>query len=816
MIEKLFLEQFKESAAKNADRIAVQDSDGKRTTYKELFAAAERAAKAVQFRGIKPGSPVIILLGRNSDYIISYLGVLMAGCVGVPLTSAYPEERILEIEKDCKAAYIIRDYGEFLSVLDNEKDESLNTSGLTSQACTAPFQPPVISGRDSAILLYTSGSTGKPKGVLHDHNSLTAAAERTFELMAGFDHVRYASNPPFQFAPFTSELFSVLLQGGTAFIIGNETRLDVKKMLFFFKENKIDLSYIHPQMLKIMRTLVDDKDFPVKRVLAGAERVINLYSPYFEIWNVYGMSETLAGISYFKIDKEYENVPVGKSYKNNTITIVDDEICVKSYYARKYLNREAESKKTFEACDDGQVLIHTGDRGYFDENGNLVITGRIDFMIKINGNRVEPEEIENRLLMIPEIKEAVVVGLSQNGRNLLAAYFTVKEEKNLSKKLILQHLKKTLPDYMIPSHLKCLEQMPRNFNGKIDRSKLPSITESETEIIPPSSTREIQAQKIWSEILNVEADKIGINSDFFELGGDSIRSIMLSVQYEKNFGLSITPTEIFKNRTLTSQLELLTAEKKVSDIFVYNDDPSLPRVYFVHTGHTGGEAYLNLSKLLRSACSMRCFEPNNVFHQDNLIKGAKNLAAKYIELLKADQPDGPYILGGWSYGGMIAYEMACQLRKAGEEILHLFLLDPDFMTSEREKELYTKVFTADNFDDYLKKDPLFERFRQMGLLGKVEQNSKIVLEDMVNFEPEDYDGKVTFYKAQKYDVREDSPESDKELFSIMKGKKANGFEDKIKNLKIIHIDTEHDNFMKGYALYKIALNMEMTIASLKR
>lgn len=110
MIEKIFLEQFKESAAKNADRIAIQDSDGKTTTYKELFAAAERAAKAIQLRGIKPGSPVIILLGRNSDYIISYLGVLMAGCIGVPLTSAYPEERILEIEKDCKAAYIIRDY----------------------------------------------------------------------------------------------------------------------------------------------------------------------------------------------------------------------------------------------------------------------------------------------------------------------------------------------------------------------------------------------------------------------------------------------------------------------------------------------------------------------------------------------------------------------------------------------------------------------------------------------------------------------------------------------------------------------------------
>ena len=808
MQKKLFLEQFRESSIKNADRIAIQNSDGNKITYKELFTYSKRAAKAIQQRGIKPHSPVIILLGRNSDYVISYLGVLLAGCIGVPLTNAYPEERIQEIADDCQAAYIIRDYKDFISAAaQNEKASTVEN---------ADFTPVQISGTDSAVLLYTSGSTGKPKGVLHDHNSLTAAAERSFELMAGFNHIRYASTQPFQFAPFTSDLFSVLLQGGTAFIVDSETRLDVKKLLFFYKENKIDMSFIHPQMLKIMRTLVDDKDFPVKRVLAGAERVINTYSPYFEIWNVYGMSETFSGISYFKIDKEYQNVPVGKSYKNNTISIVNDEICVKSYYARKYLNRENESKKTFVPCDDGQVLIHTGDRGYFDENGNLVITGRLDFMIKINGNRVEPEEIENRLLMLPAIKEAVVVGIPQKEKNILAAYFTTKEEKNLTKAQILEHLKKTLPDYMIPSHLKCLKQMPRNFNGKIDRSKLPSPADTEDEIIPPSTAKEIQAQKIWAELLDIDEKKIGINSDFFELGGDSIRSIMLSVQYEKTFAASITPTEIFKNRTITSQLEVINGEKKISDIFVYNDDPALPRLYFVHTGHTGGEAYLNLSKLLRSACGMRCFEPNNIFHQDNLIKGVKNLAAKYVELLKADQPQGPYLLGGWSYGGMIAYEMACQLKKAGEKVLHLFLLDPDFMTSEREKELYKKVFTSDNFDDYLKKDPLFERFRQMGLLDKVEKNSKIVLDDMLNFVPEDYDGKVTFFKAQKYDFSEDSPETDKELYSIMKEKKANGFEDKIKNLKIINIDTEHDNFMKGYALYKIALNMEMTITNLKK
>ena len=799
MTGKLYLEQFRESVLKNADKIAIRDSNGKEVSYKELMGAAEKAAGAIQARGIKPQSAVIILLGRNSDYVASYLGVLMAGCIAVPLTTASPEERIREISEDCQAAYIVRDYEEFMGV-----------------AASASFRPAHISGSDTAIILYTSGSTGKPKGVVHDHNSLTAAAERSFELMAGFESIRYASTQPFQFAPFTSDLFSVFLQGGSCFIVDSETRLDVKKLLYFYKENKIDMSFIHPQMLKIMRTLVDDRDFPVKRVLVGAERVINMYSPYFEIWNVYGMSETFSGISYFKIDKEYENVPVGKAYKNNEITIENEEVCVKSYYARRYLNREEESRKTFFPCQDGQVLIHTGDRGYFDENGNLVITGRMDFMIKINGNRVEPEEVENRLLMIPEIKEAVVVGISQKGRNMLAAYFTVREKKQLTRQQILDHLKTTLPDYMIPSHLTCLEKMPRNLNGKIDRSKLPSLNQNEPALIPAKSAKEIQARQIWEELLDLKAGEIGINSDFFELGGDSIRSIMLSVQYEKTFGVSLTPTEIFKNRTITSQLQLINAGKKVSDIFVYNDEPGLARVYFVHTGHTGGEAYLNLSKLLRSCCSMRCFEPNNIFHQDKLIKGVKNLAAKYIELLKADQKEGPYILGGWSYGGMVAYEMACQLRKAGEEVLHLFLLDPDFMTSEREKELYTKVFTADNFDDYLKKDPLFERFRQMGLLDKVEKNSKIVLDDMVNFVPENYDGRVTFYKAQKFDVNENSPETGKELFSIIKGKKANGFEDKIKNLKIINIDTEHDNFMKGYALYKIALNMEMTISNLKK
>ena len=1844
MTDKLFIERFIESASKNSGKTAICNSDGSTVSYKELLDASRKVARVIRLRGIQPKSPVIILLGRHSDYVACYLGVLMAGNVAIPLSSAFPKERVKEIAEDCNASYTISDYEEFIGPgSDDKKNVDID------HIC--------ISGTDPAVILYTSGSTGKPKGIVHDHNSVSAAAERSCELMEGFEDIRYSIMPAFQFAPFTSELFSVLQLGGTAFIIDDETRTDVKKLISFYRDNRIDVSFIPPQLLHIMRTIVPDEDFPVKRVLVGAERVINVYSPHFEIYNVYGMSETLAGISYFKIDKEYENVPVGKSYRNNSISIINDEICVKSYYARKYLNRDEESKKTFFPCEDGEVLVHTGDRGYLNENGDLVILGRMDFMIKINGNRVEPEEVENRMLMMPGIKEAVAIGVNVNGKDLLAAYYTTEEKKTVSTEQVSAFLKQYLPGYMIPSYITHLNSMPRNFNGKIDRSRLPSVldgnnaassakdytgpknetqkkiydcikklvghddfgidtnlfeagvtsieammmtvslsdmfgvpvrfgdikdnptvekleqfltsathgsagtesfeklseyplsmtqqgifvetmahpdttiynnpllfeldpsidekklkkavvrmvdahpfcktrigftqegdvvqkrmdddtsfdensieticvdsedeirqklvkpfkltgdrlfrisivhvmskkttakryffldyhhiisdgtsfriilndisaayagetlkkeslsgfdvvlleqnrrksdeykkakefyrnlldgvetacpiegdildknpeekagtlcrisynlqysdaekiagfckknniglngyfsacfgflisvfsgkenfvftsvyngrndsrlqntlamlvktyplclsfdekrsenvsdyvkavadqitdhmrydicsfaeishdfgvsndllfvyqgdefafdtfcgkkttfreemedqtksalnavvyldrssksgirvsfdfdasrfskgfvqnlvesydmilstftvaqtladvkflsekqiqqldsfnrTESDyeksdiaslfvrqakrvpdntavifkdrsytyaqvdemsdrlaafigskgvgagdvvsvmigrseymviaslgvlkagcayqpldpsypkerlsfmvgdskakiliadepnmelaksvgkydagvlsvndipslqkadfagpkasndslfillytsgstgtpkgvmlthgnlvnfchwyrtyyslkdtsvvssyasygfdccmmemypalttgaavcivpedirlnlfevneylkknkvshtfmttqvgrqfatevsgkkinyltvagetlvpvappegfelhngygptettilstikhvdkdtvrvpigvplfntkiyaidkngqrlpagaigelcisghgvgrgylnnpekttasfvknpftdasgyermyrtgdlvrvlpdgdidflgrndrqvkirgfrielseieevvrrfpgvkdatvqafeyeqgggkfiaayivsdgetdcdklrefianekppymvpasimkidaiplnqnqkvnikalpkperktsvpTAIVPVTSEKEIQIQKIWSQVLDINVDEIGTNSDFFELGGDSIRSIMLTVQYEKEFGVSITPTEFFKNRTLSSQLEMIEKGMKVSDIYVYNEDDTLPNVYFVHTGHTGGEAYVNLSLLLRSACSLRCFEPNNIFHQDNPIKGIKNLAARYIELLKEDQPEGPYILGGWSYGGMIAYEMACQLKKAGDEVGHLFLLDPEYMTSEREKELFAKVNNPDNFDDYLKKDPLFERFRQMGLLDKVEKNSKIVLDDMVSFVPEEYDGKVTFYKSERFGITDDSPEPDKELVDIVRNQTANGFENKVKNLKIIHINSEHDNFMKGYALYKIALNMEMTIAGMKK
>ena len=537
---------------------------------------------------------MIILLGRHSDYIASYLGILLAGNVAIPLSSAFPNERVREIAEDCNAAYIIRDYEEFISVgSDDAKDVDDDHNS--------------ISGTDPAVILYTSGSTGKPKGIVHDHNSVSAAAERSCELMEGFKDIRYSIMPAFQFAPFTSELFSILQLGGTAFIIDDKTRTDVKKLISFYRDNQIDVSFIPPQLLHIMRTIVPDEEFPVKRVLVGSERVINVYSPHFEIFNVYGMSETLAGISYFKIDKEYENVPVGRSYRNNSIRIIDDEICVKSFYARKYLNRDEESKKTFFPCEDGEVLVHTGDRGYLNENGDLVIIGRMDFMIKINGNRVEPEEVENRMLLMPGIKEAVAIGVSVNGKNLLAAYYTTEEKTSVSSEHISSFLKKYLSDYMIPSYITHLDAMPRNFNGKIDRSRLPSVwDEKETSSKEKDKTGPKNGtQRKISDCIKklVGHDDFGIDTNLFEAGVTSIEAIMMTVSLSDLFGVPVSFGDIKDNPTVEKLEQFLTSAAKKSagtqsfEKLSEQDDsgPVMSNAQSVYAGLTYGKGTLNES-----------------------------------------------------------------------------------------------------------------------------------------------------------------------------------------------------------------------------
>ncbi len=794
----IYIDIFKESVLKNSNKIAVVDHNSTRkTTYAELWAMANKAAFMIDSMKTRSHEPFLIRMDRTAEYIATYLGILMAGCVSVPVTPSYPDDRLQAVMKDCKANHILTD-----SYLDDAP------KGVEYKCVESK-------GTDMALLLYTSGSTGTPKGVVHDHDSIVAATERNCELVEGLDLLNYGSFPPFNFAPATSEIFGVLRSGGTVYVIDDDVRKDPIKLIEFYCKNNITFTFIPPQLMKIVLDVAKDKPLPFKRVVCGAERVVNIYTDKFEIYNVYGMSETIAGISYFKLDKAYSFTPVGKPYKNVTITLKDGEICAKSHYARLYLNLEKQSKERFELCDDGEVIVHTGDNGKIDENGNLIVTGRLDFMCKINGQRVEPEETESRLLGVPGIKEACVMGVRTDyDRTALAAFY--RSDEFLTPEYIQRELAKSLPSYMIPTIFRRIVKMPRNLNGKIDRSKLLGAWEFQSreraEVVPPVSDEEKKMVSIYSNILDLNGNEIGIKNNFFTIGGDSLRAVLLCIEINKAFGVQIAPADIFKYPTIEEQIELIHKNDRVGDIYKCSDNPDLPDLFFVHTAHSGGEAYFDLSRLLKNVCNMKCFEPHNVFHPDDVITGIENLAAKYITTLKNEKPEGPYILGGWSYGGLLAYEMACQLVAGGDKVDYLFLLDPNFMSGDRERALHIQMFTNDNFDSYLKLDPLFERFRQMGLIDQVAINSKNVVYDIADYVPKPYDGKATLIKACCYD---DDEITGTDLMEIIKNKKANGFDSLISDLMVIDIDSNHDGLLSGDSLYEVACHIEYTLKSMR-
>lgn len=806
----MFIKELISRTENCGSKIAIVDKDGKRkTTYDELWKMAFSVAGKLRDDGFKKGDIIMISMPRSTEYVAAYLGILINGCVALPTAMDYSEHKIASIVNTC-------DVKSVMTLTDVTSIQNIDSQ--TAAALRSDRSDCVCSGTDPAFIIFTSGSIDVPKGILHDQNSLQSSVDRASIWQNDLEDVRLLSTAPFPFIVFTGEILGILWRGSTVYILPEEDRFDAKKIIGAINRFNINLAFISPQMLKVI--FENSISIPsMKRIITGSEKVSDLYNPDIEIWNTYGMSET-AGLTIFKIDKPYENTPIGDPMGDAEVFLNNGEICAIGYFSHEYIGLTDEAKNRFQLLEDGRTLIRTGDLAYNDDAGHIIFMNRRDWMVKINGQRVEPGEVSSTMKHHPLIKDAVVKGEKTNdNRYILIGYYI--SDGIIPSDDIKEFLSKTLPSYMIPTYYRRMVEFPKNRNGKLDMKRFPGLVTLKTRDIeppvPPISDDEKKLQHIFHEILDYPEDDIGTNADFFHIGGDSIRALMLSAKIEQEFSVSITPMDIFTNPTIKSLVPLIMQDKGDNDIYVYHYDENLPEMIFVHTGHAGGEAYSNLSKTMKGLCSFVCVEPYNIFHPEMMIKGIDNLAAKYIEIVKKKNPHGPYILGGWSYGGLIAYEMACQLAEQGEEIQHLFIMDSNIMNDE-EKHLFKQFFTADEFDEYLEKDPLFERFRRMGVLDRVKINSKNVLNDMLSFVPKKYDGPVTFFKAMEYKIGEDALQASiqRRAEEISRKKPANGFEKVASNLKIVNIDSDHDSFMRNYALYKISLTIEMTINKITR
>ena len=537
-----FLDGFKKIVEEQPDKAAIIDFGGTRSTaYRELAAMSGRVAAKLIEAGDIAGRAVLVCMDRRMEYIAAEIGIMMAGAAYVPLLPEYPPERIDYIRKDCGAVCTI------------------DAGWLEEIGQYEPVSEYTAADGDRALIIYTSGSTGRPKGIVHSHASLCGGAER---VAAAFDfgkEEQMAASAPLSFVASLMEYYAVLKNGGCTHMLSEEVRRDVRLLEAYYAKKDITCGFISPQMLRYFK----NRGKALKKVVTGSERVSMASGDGYTLYNSYGCSESALLISVFQVKEPMENTPIGKPVPGVEMFLLDGqgrevpdgeegEICVLGVLGECYLNMEEQSARTFQHQEDGRVLLHTGDIGRKLPDGNYIYVNRLDWMVKINGQRVETGEIEIRMAAVPGVKNAVVKAFEdENGQNYLCGYYVAGEE--VVSEDIRACLKETLPDYMIPRFFKKMAELPKNVNGKLDRTALqpPGISEYKEAYRAPENAMQRRICEAFEEILH--CGQTGIGDDFFRLGGDSINVLKL---VERLADLSLTPGMVLKGRT-PEQIALL-------------------------------------------------------------------------------------------------------------------------------------------------------------------------------------------------------------------------------------------------------------------
>ena len=498
----------------HANRKAIIDpNDGSIITYSALYDQASTVAGYLHAKGIRPGDCVVIALSRSSLYIVAETACLLFGYGAVLMDAAYPEERIAYAAKNAGAKLII--------------DDSLMAQILTYPHRTQYQQVPEDF---PAVVIYTSGSTGNPKGILHDQASLGSAIRRYQSLLKTTPEDTEGILSPFTFIVGCIVFLNPLCAGASMTIIPRDVIGNPLALAAFIERMHITQLFMPPGVLKLFKPT----GVSLRMVTTGSERVSDVVSRDYSIYNLYGMSETCAAVTAFPIDKPYANTPIGRAMEGCAVYVLDEngqkadegEICVAGHFMTEYIGIPEKTaavkvKNPFFAGDGYETMIRTGDLGRLDENGNIIYVNRKDWMMKINGQRVEPGEIEAVIKEIPRIANAAVKGFTNgNNHSYLCAYYVTKGEIRESEIRLV--ISRRLPDYMIPAHFIKLDAMPLNANGKLNRLALaaPDVAEFASDYAAPSNEMEARLCSAMAHVLGIE--RVGIHDDFFQIGGDSI------------------------------------------------------------------------------------------------------------------------------------------------------------------------------------------------------------------------------------------------------------------------------------------------------
>lgn len=678
---ELLLDLFARRQDEQPDSLAVIGTD-RQLSYRQLQQRSNRFAHyLIDHCGLKAGDKAAVLLPRNADLVVALLGILKAGAAYLPLDNAYPQARIEYILEHSLATILVT------GATDTVWPVPAVTVDLALCLCADDSDPGIkLSPEQLAYLIYTSGSTGQPKGVMIEHGNVGVFCRNLAQRFDFNQRDKLLALTTVSFDISVLELLGSLTVGMQTVIADDRQSHDPESVIGLIRTQAITVLQATPSRLQWLLNAGEIEALTGLRIiLVGGEALPESLAaqlkqlPNTQTINVYGPTEAtiwstcqrlgdgpvtigtaLAGEGVYILSPERKLQPVG---------VIGELVITGGGVGRGYWQDQPRTEKVFTADPfrPGQRMYATGDLARWLENGEIEFLGRNDDQVKIRGYRIELGEIERQMTQHAAVSRAAVVNSGSAEHGILSAFIVPVAAEHTSEIMadeLRRHLAQWLPEFMIPSRFVVVDDLPLNSNGKVDRKALSaSLGELSVPQRPyrgPRNELEQQVVALWEQAL--QHQPIGIDDDFFSLGGNSINAIGLMTQLSKLYGKDILLSDFWAQPSIAALSETLSVARQ-SAMVALNKQADAPTLFCFPPIAGFGAVFSGLAEQLSWAC-----------YSFDIVAGIDWLDYS-IAAIKQVQPQGPYVLLGYSAGGNYAYNVAAAMQSRGERISALILID---------------------------------------------------------------------------------------------------------------------------------------------
>lgn len=703
-IEQSIVSRFTQQAARHPDRLAVKSAD-QSLSYRQLDEKSNQVAHCILAASRESGEPVAFIMDQGASSVVTILGILKAGKIYVALEPDLPESELARIVTDCRPSLVLTDSrhsgraGELAPGPNRCIDVDAVGPEMPTSAVGLSISPDHL-----AYIFYTSGSTGPPKGVCDNHrNVLHNIMRYTNNLNIG-PHDRLSLVQSCAFSGSVSSMFAALLNGASVYPFDLQNQ-GIERLADWVADEKLTIFHgvpmIFEQLLATAREFQDLRLIRLEGDQAHQRHVAafqDRFDPHCVLVNGLGATETGIVRQFFVTPETAllgTAVPIGHAIEDMEVLLFGDdgllvasgvagEIAIRSrYLAVGYWNRPELTAQAFRVDPElpGCRVYRTGDIGRMLPGGCLLYVGRKDFRAKIRGQRIEIAEIEDRLRSLPSVKQALVtVREDRPGRQQLVAYIVAASAARPTVTSLRKAVRQSLPEIMVPGRYVFRDALPMDRNRKVRRRALPPPDDERPPLDEPFVAAQNRRQELlvacFEDVLGVSP--VGLHDDFFDLGGDSLMATELILHIEEKLNIACPADFLATASCIAGLEELLLADRPNSCAATLQPQGAAPPLFCMHdySGHT--LIYRHLARLLAPDQPVVGLQWGGLPNAGDPNMTVAEMARAYVCEVRRIQPEGAYHLCGNCFGGVVAFEVAQQLRAAGQEVALLGLIDTAF------------------------------------------------------------------------------------------------------------------------------------------